>query len=82
MRSANKIFPLLTLAFAPFAAALEVPYDFHVPCTPEKDICPTGLYCTAENQCVVGCNDDSDCNLMTKCETDKHACVGCVIDTH
>src|SRR5262245_28528833 len=38
MRSVNKLLPLLGLTLAAPLGALEVPYDFHVPCTPENAI--------------------------------------------
>src|SRR5262249_41888238 len=53
-----------------------------VQCTPDDDICAEGLFCTSGNKCQVGCTEDGDCNNMTKCDTSKNACVGCVVDTH
>ena len=52
-----------------------------VVCTPEKDICPQGQWCTPANDCQVGCTDALDCNVMTKCDVEKHVCVGCIVDT-
>ena len=52
-----------------------------VPCTPEKDICQSGQFCTPANVCQVGCTDNTDCAAGTKCDVTIHACVGCLIDT-
>ncbi len=52
-----------------------------VPCTPQKDVCSPGQWCTPANECQVGCTGELDCNTVTKCDTEKHTCVGCLIDT-
>ena len=52
-----------------------------VQCTPEKDVCASGQYCTLKNTCEVGCTDNGDCAIGTVCDVSIHACVGCVIDT-
>lgn len=52
-----------------------------VQCTPDKDNCPTGQFCTPQDVCQVGCSDNTDCAPGTVCDTSVNACVGCVIDT-
>ena len=35
-----------------------------VACLPNNDVCAPGTYCAPTNDCVAGCNDDQDCNLI------------------
>ena len=52
-----------------------------VACTPEKDVCQSGQFCTPADVCQVGCTDNTDCAAGTKCDVTIHACVGCIVDT-
>jgi hypothetical protein len=52
-----------------------------VPCTPAKDICAIGQYCTADNVCIVGCLDDDDCPNELVCGP-NNTCTGCVMDAN
>ncbi|GMV13462.1 MAG: hypothetical protein HS104_26735 [Polyangiaceae bacterium] len=53
-----------------------------VECTPAKDQCPTGQYCTTNNGCAAGCTDGTDCSgTTTKCDTATNKCVECLGDT-
>ena len=52
-----------------------------VPCTPENDVCEIGYYCTADDECVVGCAIDEDCPNGLVCGPDN-ACTGCVMDAN
>lgn len=56
-----------------------------VQCTPQNDPCPQGQFCNAmNNQCDVGCNDDTDCVSMNElhCDLSLNACAGCLMDEH
>jgi hypothetical protein len=51
-----------------------------VECVATSDTCPAGSYCNASNQCVLGCKEESDCQISPAaphCETTRHQCVAC-----
>jgi len=52
-------------------------------CDPTREAelarCGTGLFCDPGGHCVVGCQDDSDCNGLT-CDTARGLCTNCVGD--
>ena len=46
-----------------------------------SDTCTAGGYCNEQNQCVLGCKGDGDCQTTgQKCNTSSHRCVDCVVD--
>lgn len=59
-------------------------------CSPEKvcveclrapDTCPAGSWCNEQNQCTLGCKQESDCQIspaVPHCNTATHQCVECV----
>lgn len=52
-----------------------------VECLPQLEVtaerCGTGLYCGADNRCVVGCRAAADCANGLTCEPNTHLCSGC-----
>lgn len=45
------------------------------------DTCPAGSYCNDQNQCTLGCKQESDCQIspaVPHCNTASHQCVECV----
>jgi len=50
-----------------------------MPC--EEANCPMGQLCDPNgDSCIPGCNDDTDCNLPTKCDVGSNTCKGCLGD--
>ncbi|MDC0715955.1 choice-of-anchor L domain-containing protein [Nannocystis bainbridge] len=50
-----------------------------MPC--EEANCPMGQFCDpVSDQCIPGCNDDSDCNAPSKCDVGSNTCKGCLGD--
>jgi len=45
-----------------------------------NDTCPAGSFCNAENQCTLGCKQETDCQLAVAphCNAMNHQCVECV----
>jgi hypothetical protein len=51
-----------------------------VECTNTPDSCPSGKYCNYARQCIVGCKQESDCQISPAaphCDTNRHQCVAC-----
>ncbi len=60
----------------------DVPSSTCIECNSTNDPCPTGQYCTGNNQCAAGCADGTDCSGTTpNCDTTTNACVECLGDT-
>ncbi len=65
-----------------------------VACTPLRDVCGAGAYCTASNTCASGCVTDDGCAASVDagapdagaagrhCDVATHACVACNTDDH
>jgi hypothetical protein len=50
-----------------------------VGCVAQSD-CGSGTYCSAQNECVLGCKEESDCQispLAPHCDLSRHQCVEC-----
>jgi len=50
-----------------------------VECSPSNDQCPSGKYCTADNECAPGCKDDTTSCASGVCGKD-HNCKHCISD--
>lgn len=52
-----------------------------VACTVADDRCVVGRYCTAMDECTVGCKSDSECMMLSPsapyCNQSRHQCVAC-----
>jgi hypothetical protein len=51
-----------------------------VECLADSDNCRAGSYCNRSNQCVLGCKQESDCQISPgspHCELTRHQCVAC-----
>jgi hypothetical protein len=51
-----------------------------VECLSESDNCRAGTYCNSSSQCVLGCKQESDCQISPgapHCNLARHQCVGC-----
>jgi hypothetical protein len=61
-----------------------------VPCTPARDLCGAGRFCTADNACAAGCGSDQACAAAPddggvsagRCDPATHACVQCLTNEH
>ena len=52
-----------------------------VACTVADDRCPVGRFCTAMDECTVGCKSDTECMALSPtapyCNLSRHQCVAC-----
>jgi hypothetical protein len=61
-----------------------------VACTPARDVCGAGRYCTADDACAQGCGGDQACAASVddggvaagRCDPATHACVQCLSNDH
>ena len=55
------------------------PNKICVGCNTQTD-CGSGTYCNAQSECVLGCKDDTDCQISPAsphCDVNRHQCVQC-----
>ncbi|MBN2196302.1 MAG: hypothetical protein JW751_26045 [Polyangiaceae bacterium] len=64
-------------ATLPSTRVCDVEHETCVECLVDRDTCGAGTYCATDQVCVLGCNDDGDCNGLD-CDTTLALCTGCV----